>query len=91
MKHFTKQNSYLCSLHGKSGIQINITIYTSKEKKINNFLVKKNLSATKLSPPSNAKNTDFYRNFIAIFSLNEIYLALQNLNLLEEMKYGAEL
>ena len=34
---------------------------------------------------------DFYRNFIAIFSLNEIYLALQNLNLLEEMKYGAEL
>ena len=32
MKHFTKQNSSLCSLHGKIGIQMNNTVYTSKEK-----------------------------------------------------------
>ena len=32
MKHYTKQNSSLCSLHGKIGIQMNNTVYTSKEK-----------------------------------------------------------
>ena len=32
MKHFTKQNRSLCNLNGKKGIQINNTVYTSKEK-----------------------------------------------------------
>ena len=31
LKHFTKQNSSPCSLHGKIGIQMNNTVYTSKE------------------------------------------------------------
>ena len=30
--HETKQKSLMCSLHGKIGIQINNTVYTSKEK-----------------------------------------------------------
>ena len=34
MKHFTKRNSSLCRLYGKIGIQINNTVYTSKEKKL---------------------------------------------------------
>ena len=29
MRHFIKQNSSLCSLHEKLGIQINYTVYTS--------------------------------------------------------------
>ena len=32
MKHFTKQSSTICSLHGKIGIQMKNTVYTSKEK-----------------------------------------------------------
>ena len=30
--HETKQKSLMCSLHGKIGIQIKNTVYTSKEK-----------------------------------------------------------
>ena len=71
MKHFTKQNSSLCSLLGKMGIQMNDTVYTSKEKKNNKFLLKKP-SATKRSPPSNVYYMESYR----IFLLNIVELAL---------------
>ena len=43
-----KQNSWVCSLHGKIGIKINNTVFTSKEK-INKSLLKKP-SASKESP-----------------------------------------
>ena len=56
MKHFAKQNSSLCNLHGKIGIQMNNTVYTSKQK---NYLP----SATKHSP-SNVYYIKFYRNFL---------------------------
>ena len=62
MKHFTKQSSSLCSLHGKIGIQMNNTAYTSKEK--NNEFSSKKLSATKHSPSSNVYYIVFYRNFL---------------------------
>ena len=61
MKHFTKQSSSLYSLHGKIGIQMNNTVYTSKEKK-HEFSSKKP-SATKHSPPSNVYYMEFYRIF----------------------------
>ena len=67
MKHFTKQNSSLCSLHGQIGIQMNNTVYTSKEKKCE-FSSKKS-SATKHSPPSNVYYMEFYRNFSFEYSL----------------------
>ena len=63
MKHFTKQNRSLCSLHGKIGIQMNNTVYTSKEKNYQ-FSSKKKPSATKHSPQSPMFIT---WNFIAIF------------------------
>ena len=44
--HFTIQSSSLCSLHGEIGIQMNNTVYTSKEKKKYEFSSKKP-SATK--------------------------------------------
>ena len=63
MKHFTKEKRSLCRLHGKIGIQINNTVYTSKEK--NYQCSSKKPSATKHSPQSNVYNMD-----IAIFYLN---------------------
>ena len=48
MKHFTKQSSPLCNLHGKIGIQMYNTTYTSKEK--NYEFSSKKPSATKHSP-----------------------------------------
>ena len=86
MKYFTKQNSSLCSLHGKIGNQINNTVYISKVKN-NNFLLK-NLPPQIIVPhlmliPS---------NFIAIF--NGIYkfslIGIVKPDLREEMKYDAE-
>ena len=47
MKHFTKQSSFLCSLHGKIGIK---SPFTHQKRKIMNS---KKPSATKHSPPSN--------------------------------------
>ena len=67
MKNFTKQNSPLCSLHGKIGIQMNNTVYTSKEK--NYGFSSKKPSATKHSPPSNVYYIVFYRNFLFQYSL----------------------
>ena len=61
MKHFTKQSCSLCSLHGKIGIQMKNTVYTSKEK--NKFSSKKP-SAKKHSSPSNVYYMAFYRNFL---------------------------
>ena len=66
MKDFVKQNSSLCSLHGKIGIQINNTVYTSKGK-INK--PSKKPSATKHSTPSNVYYMDFYRKFVIEYSL----------------------
>ena len=64
MKHFAKQNSSLCSLHCKIGIQMNNTVYSSKQK--NHQFSSKKPSATKHSPLSNV----YYMEFIAIFYLN---------------------
>ena len=71
MKHFTKQSSSLCSLHGKIGIQMNCTIYTTKEKKYQ--FSSKTLSASKHSPPSNVNNMEFIAIF---FNLNVVKWAL---------------
>ena len=84
MKHFTKQRSSLYSLHRKIGIQMNNTVYTSKEKNLE-FSSNKP-SATKNSPPSNVYYMEFYRNFLFQYSL----IGILNLNLPEEMKYDAE-
>ena len=62
MKHYKKQSSSLCSLRGKIEIQMNNTVYTSKEKNYE-FSSKKH-SATKHSPPSNVYYIEFYRNFL---------------------------
>ena len=67
MKHFTKQSSSLCSLHGKIGIQMNNTVYTSKEK--NYEFSSKKPSATKHSPPSNVYYIVFCRNFLFQYRL----------------------
>ena len=67
MKHFTKQSCSLRSLHGKKGIQMNNTVYTSKEK-IYEFSSKKP-SATKHSPPSNVYYIEFHHNFLFQYSL----------------------
>ena len=63
MKHFTKQRSSLCSLHGK----MNNTVYISIEK--NYEFSSKKPSATKHSPPSNVYYMEFYRNFLFQYSL----------------------
>ena len=62
MKHFIKQKSYPCSLHGKIGIQMNNTVHTSKEKKYEFSSIKP--STTKHSPPSNDYDMEFYHNFL---------------------------
>ena len=67
MKHFAKQNSSLCSLYGKKGIQMNNTVYTSKQK--NDKFSSKKPSATKHSPLSNVYFMEFYRNFLFEYSL----------------------
>ena len=69
MKHFTKQIRSLCSLHEKIGIQMNNTVYTSKEK--NYEFSSKKPSATKHSPPSNVYYIyiEFYRNLLFQYSL----------------------
>ena len=54
-------------MHGKLGIQMNNTVYTSKEKNMN-FLLK-TPSATKHSPPSTVYYILFYRNFLFQYSL----------------------
>ena len=69
MKHFTTQNSSLCSLRGKLGIQINNTVYTSKEK--NSQLSSKKPSATKHSPPSNVYYLEFYSNCLFLISTQD--------------------
>ena len=55
-------------LHGKKGIQMNNTVYTSKEKNYD-FSSKKKPSATKHNPPSNVYYIVFYRNFLFQYSL----------------------
>ena len=62
MKHFTKQNSSLCILHGTIGIQINNTVYTSKQ------FFSKNPSATKNSTQSNVYYMEFFLNFLFEYS-----------------------
>ena len=68
MKHFTKQSRSLCSLHGKKVIQMNSTVYTSKEKNYE-FSSKKH-SATKHSPPSNVYYIEFYTYFVIAQNLD---------------------
>ena len=76
MKHFTKQNSSLCILHGTIGIQINNIVYT-----LSIFL--KTLPLQKIVP-----NLKFIIwNFFSSFYLNIVLLALY---LPEEMKCDAE-
>ena len=67
MKHFTKQSSSLCLMHGKIRIQMNNTVYTSKEK--NYKFSSKNPSATKHSPPCYVYYIEFHRNFLFEYSL----------------------
>ena len=59
MKHFTKAKKL--PMRGKIGIQMNNTVYTSKEKKYQ-FSSKKP-SATKHSPPYNVYYMEIYLNF----------------------------
>ena len=72
MKHFKKQSSSLYNLHGKIGIQMNNTVYTSNEK--NHEFSSKKPSATKHSPPSNVYYMEFYRNFLNQNSLIAIVI-----------------
>ena len=65
--NFTKQSSPLCSLHGKIGIQMNNTVYTSKEKNYE-FSSKKNLPLQNIVPHL----MFIILNFIAIFYFNII-------------------
>ena len=67
MKHFTKQSNSLYSLLGEIGIQMNNTVYTSKEK--NCEFSSKKPTATKHSPPSNVYFMEFYRNFLFEYCL----------------------
>ena len=67
MKHFAKQNSSLCSLHGKIGIQMNNTVYTSKEK--NYQFSSKKPSATKHSPQFNVCTLKFLAFFLFEYSI----------------------
>ena len=62
MKHFTKQTSPLCSLHGTIGIQMNNTVYTSKQRHYQ--FSSKNPSATINSPQSNIYFMEFFLNFL---------------------------
>ena len=69
MKHSTKQNSSICCLNGKIGIQSNNTVYTSKEK-INNLLLK-------ILPPQNrfALLMFIIWNFIVFWNFESLYIA----------------
>ena len=67
MKHFAKQNSSLCSLHRKIGIQMSNTVYTSKRK--NYQLPSKKPSAIKHSPLIYVYYVEIYRNFLFEYSL----------------------
>ena len=80
MKYFTKQNSSLCCLHCKIGIQIINTVYTSKERQ------------KKKPPPQNiVLNLIFIIwNFLRIFSIKNSPIGIVKLNLPEEMKYDAD-
>ena len=70
MKHFTKQNSFLCSLQGKIGIQMNNTVYNSNKKY-------KQFSSEKPSAKNIVTHLMFIIwNFIAIFYLNIVQLTL---------------
>ena len=69
MRHFAKQNSSICSLHGKIGIQMNNTVYTWKRK---NYKFPKKPSATKHSPLSNVYYMEIYRIFLFEYSLMDI-------------------
>ena len=62
MKHFAKQNSSLCSLHGKINIQMYNTVYTSKRK--NYQFSSKKPSARKHSSLSNVYYMEIYRIFL---------------------------
>ena len=65
MKHFIKQIRSLCSLRGKVGIQMNNTVYISKEKNYE-FSSKKKLPLQNIVP-----HLMFITlNFIAIFYFN---------------------
>ena len=66
MKHFAKHNSSLCSLHGKIGIQMSNTVYTSKRK--NDQFSSRKPSATKHSPLYNVYYMEIYRNFLFEYS-----------------------
>ena len=70
MKHFTKQNSSLCILHGTIGIQINNIVYTSKQKHYQ--FSSKNSSATKKSPQSNVYYMEFFLIFLFEYSFIDI-------------------
>ena len=67
MKHFTKQNSSLCSLHRKKNTNEQHCLHIKREKVLN-FLLKKS-SATKHSPLSNVYYMELYRNFLFRYSL----------------------
>ena len=77
MKHFVKQNSSLCSLHGKIGIQINNTVYTKREKLTISFYK----PFRHKTPPSNV-----YYIHVIIYNIILYYIILWNHNLLFE--YG---
>ena len=66
MKHFTKQNSSLCILHGTIGIQIKI-LFTHQNKIIINFLLK-TLPLQKNSSKSNVYYMEFFLNFLFEYS-----------------------
>ena len=66
MKHFTKQNCPPMQPAWKiGGIQINNTVNTSNEKKMNIFFLKKKPFASKHSPPSNVYYMELYCNFLS--------------------------
>ena len=67
MKHFTKPNTSPRNLHGKVGIQISNTVFTSKEKN-QQFSSQKNLLQQN-SPPSKVHDMEFYRNCLIEYSL----------------------
>ena len=71
MKHYTKQNSSLCSLHGTIGNQMNNTLHTSKEKNYQ-FSSLKKPSATKHSPHLMFFYMEFYHNFLFEYNLINI-------------------
>ena len=63
MKHLAKQNSSLCSLHGKIGIQMNNTVYISKQKNYQFSSKKKNLQLQNVVPYLILITWNFIANF----------------------------